>query len=130
MSIITDNSTPLPLNSPQNLQMINTVNTNMQSFINSNMLSNVSNLLINNINTKQPILTAATNLLGVGSAITAIDWTKITLNKPTDFQANWNTTVINKPTDFQAHQRYETCTRVHRVHVHTRECSWKFVHSP
>ncbi len=28
------------------------------------------------------------------------------------------------------HRRYETCTRVHRVHVHTRECSWKFVHSP
>jgi hypothetical protein len=102
MSIITDNSTPLPLNSPQNLQMINTVNTNMQSFINSNMLSNVSNLLINNINTKQPTLTAATNLLGVGSAITAIDWTKITLNKPTDFQANWNTTIINKPSTFPA----------------------------
>jgi len=102
MSIITDNSTPLPLNSSQNLQMINTVNTNMQSFINSNMLSNVSNLLINNINTKQPTLTAATNLLGVGSAITAIDWTKITLNKPTDFQANWNTTVINKPSTFPA----------------------------
>jgi hypothetical protein len=88
MSIITDNSTPLPLNSPQNLQMINTVNTNMQSFINSNMLSNVSNLLINNINTKQATLTAATNLLGVGSAITAIDYNKITVNKPSTFPAD------------------------------------------
>ena len=28
------------------------------------------------------------------------------------------------------HQRDGVCTRVHRVHVHTRECSWKFVHSP
>jgi hypothetical protein len=28
------------------------------------------------------------------------------------------------------HQRDGMRTRVHRVHVHTRECSWKFVHSP
>ncbi len=54
------------------------------------------------INTKQLTLTAATNLLGVGSAITAIDWTKITLNRPTNFQSDWTSTVINRPTNFQA----------------------------
>ncbi len=43
----------------------------------SNYVSNISNLLINNINTKQPILTAVTNLLGIGSAITAIDYNKL-----------------------------------------------------
>ena len=127
----------------------------LDNFITSNYVSNVSNLLIANINTKQATLTAATNLvgigsaitaldynkitinkpsvfpadmtniysktetnslldakqatltaatnlLGVGSAITALDYNKITLNKPTDFQANWNTTVINKPTNFQS----------------------------
>jgi len=52
--------------------------------------------------TKQPNLTAATNLLGIGSAITALDYTKITLNKPTNFQADWTSTIINKPTNFQA----------------------------
>jgi hypothetical protein len=35
--------------------------------------------------TKQDTLIAATNLLGVGSAITALDYTKITLNKPSVF---------------------------------------------
>jgi len=72
----------------------------LDNFITSNYVSNVSNLLITNINTKQAILTAATNLLGVGSAITALDYNKITLNKPTNFQADWTSTVINKPSTF------------------------------
>jgi hypothetical protein len=54
----------------------------------SNYVSNISNLLINNINTKQNILTSANNLLGIGSAITAIDYNKITLNKPSTFPAD------------------------------------------
>jgi hypothetical protein len=53
------------------------------------------------LNAKQPNLTAATNLLGIGSVISALDYNKITLNKPTNFQADWNTTIINKPTYFQ-----------------------------
>jgi hypothetical protein len=74
----------------------------LDNYATSNYVSNVSNLLINNINTKQAILTASTNLLGIGSSISALDYNKITLNKPTNFQADWNSTVINKPTNFQA----------------------------
>ena len=71
-------------------------------FVSSNVLSNTSNILNTKIDTKQDLLTNSTNLLGVGSAITALDYLKITLNKPTNFQTDWNTTVINKPTNFQA----------------------------
>jgi hypothetical protein len=76
----------------------------LDNYTTSNYVSNlnISNLLINNINTKQNILTAATNLLGVGSAITDIDYNKITINKPTNFQADWNSTVTNKPSTFPA----------------------------
>jgi hypothetical protein len=72
----------------------------LDNYTTSNYVSNVSNLLINNINTKQAILTASTNLLGIGSSISALDYNKITLNKPTNFQADWGSTVINKPTYF------------------------------
>jgi hypothetical protein len=41
--------------------------------------------LTSGLATKQNTLTAATNLLGIGSAITALDYTKITLNKPSVF---------------------------------------------
>ena len=51
---------------------------------------------------KQDTLTPLTNIIGIGSAITALDYNKITLNKPTNFQADWNTTVINKPATFPA----------------------------
>ena len=57
----------------------------LDNYTTSNYVSNVSNLLINNINTKQAILTASTSLLGVGSAISALDYNNITLNKPTYF---------------------------------------------
>ena len=57
--------------------------TLLDGYVSSNYVSNISNLLINNINTKQATLTSATNLLGVGSAITDIDYNKITINKPT-----------------------------------------------
>jgi len=60
----------------------------LDNYTTSNYVSNISNLLVNNINTKQNILTAATNLLGVGSAITDIDYNKITINKPSTFPAN------------------------------------------
>ena len=61
----------------------------------SNYASNISNVLINNINTKQPTLTAATTLLGVGSSISALDYSKITLNKPSTFPADM-TNIYNK----------------------------------
>jgi len=60
----------------------------LDGYTTSNYVSNISNLLINNINTKQATLTAATNLLGVGTAITAIDYNKITVNKPSTFPAD------------------------------------------
>ena len=53
------------------------------------------------VNLKQDILTVSTNLLGIGSSITQLDYNKITINKPTNFQADWNSTIINKPTYFQ-----------------------------
>ena len=49
------------------------------------------------IGLKQNTLIATCNLLEIGSAITALDYNNITLNKPTNFQADWNSTVINKP---------------------------------
>ncbi len=49
---------------------------------------------------KQATLTAATTLLGIGSNITALDYAKITIGKPTNFQSDWNTTIINKPATF------------------------------
>ena len=98
MSII-DNSTPLTLNPSQNTQMINTINTNTQSFVNCNMLSNsvyiTSNTLNTKINLKQDTLIAGTNLLGVGSAITALDWNKITLNKPTIYTQTETNNLLN-----------------------------------
>ena len=68
---------------------------------NSNYTLNASNALKANIDLKQNTLTASTNLLGIGTAITAIDYNKISVNKPTNFQADWLTTIINKPTYFQ-----------------------------
>ena len=72
----------------------------LDNYTTSNYVSNISNVLINNINTKQPILTAATTLLGVGSSISALDYNKITVNKPSFFPADWNSTISNKPSTF------------------------------
>ena len=114
MSVITDTSTPLILNSLSNLDIINKINSNTQLFINSNMLSNAllpyttsnllyttSNILQTNINTKQATLTASTSLLGNGAAITNLAYANIT-GKPTNFQADWTSTIINKPSTFPA----------------------------
>jgi hypothetical protein len=68
----------------------------------SNYVDNISNLLQTNINTKENTLTAGTNLLGVGSAISALDYNKITINKPSYFPSDWNTTIANKPSTFPA----------------------------
>jgi hypothetical protein len=54
------------------------------------------------VNLKQDLLTASTVLLGIGSNLSALDYNKITLNKPTNFQSDWNSTIINKPTNFQS----------------------------
>ena len=67
------------------------------SLNNSNYTTQTSNVLRGLINTKQDTLTAETNILGIGSSISALDYAKITLNKPTNFQADWNTTISNKP---------------------------------
>ncbi len=45
----------------------------------SNYTINTSNILQGNINAKQDTLTAATNLVGIGSSISALDYTKITI---------------------------------------------------
>jgi hypothetical protein len=42
----------------------------------------------NFLSAKQPTLTAATNILGIGSTLTALDYSKITIGKPTNFQAD------------------------------------------
>jgi hypothetical protein len=73
----------------------------LDNYTTSNYVSNISNVLINNINAKQPILTAATTLLGIGSSISALDYNKITINKPSFFPTDWNSTISNKPTYFQ-----------------------------
>ena len=106
LSYLTDTSTQLTgtytasTSSLDNFISSNYANT--LSSNNSNYTKNASNILKANIDTKQDTLTAATSLLGVGTAITAIDYTKVSVNKPTNFQADWNSTVIYKPTKFQA----------------------------
>jgi hypothetical protein len=72
--------------------------SDIDNYATSNHVSNISNILRTAINTKQDTLTAATNLLGVGTSITAIDYTKVSVNKPTNFQSDWTSTIINKPT--------------------------------
>ena len=67
---------------------------------NSNYTREASNVLRGLINNKQDILTSSTNLLGIGTAITSIDYNKISVNKPTNFQADWLSTIINKPSTF------------------------------
>ena len=88
MSVITDASTPLTLNSLSNLDIINKINSNTQLFVSYIGLSNVlipysssnyiiSILLQTAINTKQPILTGSTSLLGDGAAITNLAYANI-----------------------------------------------------
>jgi hypothetical protein len=79
----------------------NSIQSNF-NFYTSNLYDGfaTSNYVISNVNLKQNVLTAATNLLGVGSGITSLDYNKITLNKPTNFQSDWNSTIINKPSYF------------------------------
>ena len=69
--------------------------------ITSNYITNISNILQTNINTKQPILTASTSLLGDGAAITNLAYANIT-GKPSYFPTDWNTTIANKPSTFPA----------------------------
>jgi len=69
----------------------------LDNYATSNYVISNSNILNTKINTKQDTLTAATNLLGVGSAISALDYNKITINKPSFFPADWNSTIANKP---------------------------------
>ena len=97
----------LPINPPNPTQPSLTFSSvitpeTINTYTTSNYISNISNILINNINTKQNILTASTNILGIGSSISALDYAKITLNKPSFFPTDWNTTISNKPTNFQS----------------------------
>jgi len=77
----------LPINTDNSIQSNFTFFTSntYDGTATSNYVTNISNILNTNINTKQNTLNAATNLLGVGSAISALDYEKITLNKPTYF---------------------------------------------
>jgi len=69
----------------------------LDNYATSNYVISNSNILNTKINTKQDTLTAATNLLGVGSSISALDYNKITINKPSFFPADWGSTIANKP---------------------------------
>jgi hypothetical protein len=55
------------------------------------------NTVDTSLSNKQNLLDASTNLLGIGTSISALNYDNITLNKPTNFQSDWNTTIINKP---------------------------------
>ena len=101
-----------------NSAQISSINQTLPTLISSNSLSNILNTCnylpksggtltgtLNavilqeggtNLSAKyQSLLTASTNLLGVGSSITAIDYNKITLNKPSVFPADM-TNIYNK----------------------------------
>ena len=60
-------------------------------------ISDLSSNVYTELNSKQPTLTALTNLVGMGNNISEINYNNITLNKPTNFQSDWNSTIINKP---------------------------------
>ena len=119
-SIITDTSIKLLLNSTENLELLNKVNTNTQLFVNyieldekltpyitSNVLSqytpttNLTNLL----SQKQNTLNSSSVLFGDGSSITNINYGTIT-GKPTNFQSDFLSTVINKPSTYPADMTY------------------------
>ena len=70
----------------------------------------------NDLSTKQNVLDASTNLLGIGTSISALNYNNITLNKPTNFQSDWTSTIINKPTNFQRLESAQSSRgRRHRV---------------
>ncbi len=48
-------------------------------------LSDLSSNVYTSLNTKQTSITASTNLLGIGTSITALNYNNITLNKPTNY---------------------------------------------
>ncbi len=54
----------------------------------------------NDLTTKQNVLDASTNLLGIGTNISALNYLSISVNhdKPTNFQSDWDTTIINNLT--------------------------------
>jgi hypothetical protein len=74
----------------------------LDGYTTSNYVSTVSNLLITNINLRQPNLTAATNLVGIGSAITAIDYNS-TLSDPIGYLCNFFTNGLIWMTVFNFH---------------------------
>ncbi len=92
-----DNSIQLFNSNNINSNIINNIQASSNAFTLISVFNSNNTYLSNQLYLKQPTLTSATNLLGVGSAITDIDYNKITLNKPTNFQADWNSTIINKP---------------------------------
>ena len=81
--------------------------------INSNVLFNVLTQYdkitdrVTALSTKQDKLNIATVLVGSGQYITSLNYNEISLNKPTNFQADWTSTVINKPTNFSGRLGYD-----------------------
>ena len=69
--------------------------TLLDDYATSNLVSNISNILKIDIDTKQNTLTSSTNLLGDGSAITELDWNKITLNKPSLYTTTQTDNLLN-----------------------------------
>jgi hypothetical protein len=44
----------------------------------------------NDLSTKQYVLNASTNLLGIETSISALNYNNISVNKPIHFQADWD----------------------------------------
>jgi hypothetical protein len=78
--------------SSQLTRTTNTIGINLSAYYNKTETDTL-------LNAKQPTLPAATNLLGVGSLISALDYTKITLNKPSTFPADMTTIYTKTETD-------------------------------
>jgi hypothetical protein len=63
-------------------------------------LEQVTHVNSNDLSAKQNVVDASTNILGIGTSVSALNCNNITLNKLTNFQSDWNSTIINKPTNF------------------------------
>jgi hypothetical protein len=56
----------------------------------------------NDLSSKQDLLNTNTNLVGIGTMISALNYSNITLNKLSNFQSDWKSTIINNLQIFKA----------------------------
>ena len=94
---IIDNSVQLRT-SNLNSNILYNIQPSSNTFTPLSLFNSSNTFYLNQINTKQNILTAATNLLGDGGNITNLTYTNIN-GKPATFPSDWTTT-INKPSFF------------------------------